>query len=94
MMAGDLIIELIAYEGSIGAGDALAEGQHRFALRGIVKIGLFVSDADSVHRLLSATGVDIDDSVGMDEHIAAKTFVFRDPDGNRLQIFQRCQGQC
>ena len=93
-VAGDLIVELIAYEGSIGAEDALPEGQHRFALRGIVKTGLFVSDADSAHSLLTANGLDVDDSVGMDERIDARTFVLRDPDDNRLQVFQRCRGAC
>lgn len=94
MVAGNLVIELIAYEGSIGADDVLPVGQHRFALRGIVKTGLFVSDAASAHSLLTANGLDVDDSVGMDERIDARTFVLRDPDDNRLQVFQRCRGAC
>ena len=93
-VAGDLIVELIAYEGSIGAEDALPEGQHRFALRGLVKTGLFVTDADAAHATLSVGDIDIDDSVAVDNRIDTKTFVMRDPDGNRLQVFERCLGGC
>jgi catechol 2,3-dioxygenase-like lactoylglutathione lyase family enzyme len=94
LMAGELVVELIAYQGSVDASEALQEGQHRFALRGLVKTGLFVTDADAAHAVLSASDIDIDDSVGVDERIDAKTFLVRDPDGNRLQIFARCLGGC
>ena len=94
MVAGDLVVELVTYQGSIDAAEALEEGQHRFALRGLVKTGLFVGDADAAHAALSANELDIDDSVSTDDRIDAKTFVLRDPDGNRLQLFQVCHGGC
>ena len=61
---------------------------------GLFKAGLFVDDVEAAHRWLRANGVDTDAAIFTDEALNARTFVFRDPDGNRIQVFQRCLSEC
>ncbi len=56
--------------------------------QGLVKVGLHVADARELHERLTRLGVDADEHVGVDEHLRALAFVIRDPDGNRIRIFQ------
>lgn len=61
---------------------------------GHFKTGLFVSDIEALHAFLRERGVDVDDDVFFDGALNARSFVFRDNEGNRLQAFQRCSGGC
>ena len=63
-------------------------GLHAFDTQGFVKVGLFVADARAQHERFIRLGVDADERVIVDERLPALTFVIRDPDGNRIQIFQ------
>lgn len=61
---------------------------------GLFKVGLYVSDIDAFYRRLEGLGVDQDARIFMDEALNARSFVFRDLAGNRIQVFQRCDGGC
>jgi hypothetical protein len=39
-------------------------------------------------------GADTDDPIFIDEALNARSFVFCDPYGNRLQVFQQCGREC
>ena len=58
MRHGPLTVELIAHASSIGRRETLAPDAHDFALRGAVKVGIYVADArqapdhDQIERLL------------------------------------------
>lgn len=56
---------------------------------GHFKAGFFVSDIDAAFAALRNGGVDTDDGVSTDEALGVRMFVFRDLEGNRLQIFER-----
>ena len=95
MQRGGLAVELISYDGSVGVADMETPTAHRYAIQGLVKTGIYVSDATAWHDHLQALGVEVDAQVSVDETLGAKTFVFRDPDDNRIQVFSACsRGDC
>jgi catechol 2,3-dioxygenase-like lactoylglutathione lyase family enzyme len=94
MRRGELVVELISYDGSVGPADIETPTAHRYALQGLVKTGIYVSDAAVWYDHLQTAGVEVDPQVGVDEALEVKTFVFRDRDGNRIQVFAACRGDC
>lgn len=90
-----LMVELIAQRGSL-ALDQLAgpDGplQKRIFVQGHFKAGFFVADAQAVYDHLRALSVSMDERVIVDNDMNLEFFVFRDPDGNRLQVFERIDG--
>lgn len=61
---------------------------------GLFKAGFYVDDVEAAWRWLRTQGVDTDRAIFTDEALNARSFVFRDPEGNRLQVFQRCTPSC
>ena len=61
---------------------------------GLFKTGLFVRDIDRVVEILRGRDVDTDDRVFTDEALRVRSIVLRDPEGNRLQLFERCGAEC
>ena len=61
---------------------------------GFFKFGLYVDDIDAAFEWFRGAGVDIDDSTFVDEALSVRSFVMRDPSGNRLQVFASCDGAC
>ena len=89
----DVIVELIAHAEPIDARAAHGDAPD-FRFLGIFKSGLFVEGIDALHGELLAHGVRTDAEIGVDEAVGARTFIFRDPDGNRLQVFELCRAAC
>ena len=56
--------------------------------RGLFKAGLFVSDIHAAHEWFLSRSPDADSRVLSDPTMGMLTFVIRDPDGNRIQLFQ------
>lgn len=93
MRHDDLVVELVHFEGSRSPRtDAAVE--HPFQIEGLVKAGMFVADVAQWHAYLLESDVEADPQVMSDEALGMRTFVFRDPEGNRIQVFQRCAGPC
>ncbi len=61
---------------------------------GLFKVGFHVADIDAAHRRVTATVASTDAEIVVDEALGVRSFVFRDPEGNRLQAFQECGGDC
>jgi len=61
---------------------------------GLFKAGFYVNDIDRVFQWLQHYNVNIDGTIVTDSALEVRTFVFRDPDGNRWQVFQRCGRTC
>ena len=64
---------------------------------GLFKAGFYVDDAARALERLRASGAVAPDeqvTVFVDEPLAVRTFVIQDPDGNRLQFFERCDDIC
>jgi catechol 2,3-dioxygenase-like lactoylglutathione lyase family enzyme len=61
---------------------------------GLFKSGIFVRDIDAFYREMQRRGVSTDHEVFVDRALQMRSFVMRDPEGNRLQVFQRCAADC
>lgn len=61
---------------------------------GLFKFGIFVDDIEAAFDWFGAAGVDRDDSIFVDEALSMRSFLMRDPEGNRLQVFARCVDSC
>ena len=85
LSGGGLDVELIQERGTERPAD-----RHL----GHFKAGLFVADIDTFRESLSGLGVDTDAQTFVDDILNARSFVFRDSEGNRIQAFQKCDGPC
>ncbi|MEM7417480.1 MAG: VOC family protein [Gemmatimonadota bacterium] len=86
ILAGEaLSVELIHQEGV-----RRPEGRHL----GLFKSGIFVRDIEGFLARMQAHGVDADDAVFVDHALQMRSFVMRDLEGNRLQLFERCAERC
>ena len=82
---GGLTVELIRLESTVSGPDP------RF---GLFKAGFYVDDIDVAYRWLESLGTEMDERVLVDTVLSARMFVLRDLEGNRLQLFARCVGNC
>jgi catechol 2,3-dioxygenase-like lactoylglutathione lyase family enzyme len=82
---GGLTVELIRSRGA-----SPTQG----ARLGLFKAGFYVDDIEAAHRWLLDRAPRTDRAISADEAIQARTFVFRDLDGNRLQAFETCPPGC
>ena len=89
----NIIVELIAHREPLGIPEEHAE-EPAFRFTGLFKSGLFVEAIDAMHRDVLSRGGDVDARIGVDEALGMRMFVFRDPEGNRLQAFEPCGEQC
>lgn len=88
LRVGDVVVELLESNDPIGRDPAYPEARD-FRFLGLFKSGVFVKGIEAFHGSLVSSGVTTDDRIGTDEVLGMRTFVFRDPDGNRLQAFER-----
>ena len=84
LSGGELVVELIEQPGT-----EAVPGRHL----GHFKAGVYATDAGAVHQSLLARAVDADAEMFTDPQLGVSSFVFRDLEGNRIQVFQKC-GAC
>ncbi len=75
---GGLTVELIRFGAAVEAADPRL---------GLFKSGFHVDDIDAAYAWLAELGTKLDQRISSDEVLGSRTFVLRDPEGNRLQIF-------
>ena len=61
---------------------------------GIQHYSFFVDDIDAAFNWLRSQGVNTDAGIMIDRELQVRTFVFRDLEGNALQVFERCGEEC
>ena len=61
---------------------------------GLFKFGFYVDDIEAAFRWFRGVGVETDNSTFVDSALSARSFLMRDPEGNRLQVFARCGESC
>jgi catechol-2,3-dioxygenase len=61
---------------------------------GLFKAGIYVDNIDAAYAWFRDQGVDVDQRIFVDEALGARSFLIRDLEGNRLQVFSRCQREC
>lgn len=85
LSGGGLTVELIEQ-----AGSEPVPSRHE----GHFKAGLYVTDIESFHRHLLASGADADEQIVVDQVVGVRTFVFRDHEGNLIQALEACEEVC
>lgn len=86
LLTGDhLSVELIRQDGV-----ERPEGRHL----GLFKSGFFVRDIESFLAEMHRRGIDADEEIFVDEALQMRSFLMRDVEGNRLQVFERCSDRC
>ena len=85
LAGGGLTVELIQERGVERSAERTA---------GLFKAGLYIRGLDAFRRSLESRGVEVDADIFVDHALNARSFVFRDPEGNRLQAFELCEGPC
>lgn len=80
-----LTVELIERTGA-----TKPDGPHH----GHFKAGLFVDDLDAAFAWFQSRDIGMDERIVVDETLSVRTFVLRDLEGNRIQLFERCAGNC
>lgn len=81
-----LTVEVIQQAGAGAGGDG--------PTLGLFKVGFGVDDIEAFHALLRRRSVDVDERIFTDAALGARSFVFRDLDGNRIQVFEPCRDEC
>lgn len=84
LSGGGLIVELIQL--------AAANPRPPDLSLGLFKAGLFVDDIEAAYAWISTRASGVDAAPFADEKLRVESFVLRDPEGNRLQLFARLRG--
>jgi catechol 2,3-dioxygenase-like lactoylglutathione lyase family enzyme len=82
-------LELIQLDTAIKASELLDQHGPRARLTGFLKIGYSVSDFDTWTAHLNENQADINGRIVSDPDSGKRMAVYLDPDGNRIQIFEK-----
>ena len=85
---GSASIELIETSTSINSKEILDEKPRGSQIRGIFKFGFYIADFDHWINHLSELEVDFHGRVVQDQSTGRKMIIIKDPDGNRIQLFE------
>ncbi len=86
---GTVLIELLELSTSIESADIAAQYGHKAKVNGFFKFGFLVNRFDSWISYLQATNVKFHGKVVKDPISNKKMVLIKDPDGNRIQIFEK-----
>lgn len=86
---GAVLLELIELKSAVNAGDVLKTYSKKTKIKGFFKFGLLVSEFDAWIDFLEKSNVVFNGSVVTDPQSGKKMVVIKDPDGNRIQLFEK-----
>jgi len=86
---GDIGLELIQIKGSISKDSLMAVHTKPLPLQGIFKFGLYISEFDEWILQLQPFIKELENQIVRDPITGKRMVVIRDPDGNRIQLFER-----
>lgn len=86
---GDSAIELIELGSAISPTASIPNFSTKSKLIGLFKIGFRVEDFDNWIKHLEQSKVDFHGNVVTDEISGKRMIIVKDPDGNRIQLFER-----
>ena len=89
LKCGNTLIELIESNTSIYPKDILAGKPKTTQLAGYFKFGFMVEDFDDWINHLMESGAEFHGRVVKDQATGKKIVIIKDPDGNRIQLFER-----
>lgn len=85
---GYALLELIELASSISAKTAIPDYTNKTRVQGIFKVGYKVADFDAWLSHLTESEVEFHGDVVVDELSGKRMVILKDPDGNRIQIFE------
>jgi hypothetical protein len=83
------LIEIIDLDSSISTIDVIPDYTNKTRIVGFFKLGFLVSNFDNWINHLTRSNVEFYGDVVMDETTGNKIAIILDPDGNRIQIFEK-----
>ena len=89
LKAGNTIIELIELNTAISAKDAIPNYNNKTRIIGIFKIGFLISDFDRWIQYLTKQNVEFHGKVVNQIESDKRMVIIKDPDGNRIQFFEK-----
>lgn len=86
---GNVLIELIELDTAISAKEAIPNYNSKTRLIGFFKIGFLISDFDQWMDYLKKQNVEFHGSVVNQPESDKRMVIVKDPDGNRIQFFEK-----
>ena len=86
---GNVLLELIELRSAISPEEVVPNYSKKTLMRGIFKTGFLVSDFEKWVSHLKESKVDFHGNVVTDDLTGKKMAIIMDPDGNRLQFFEK-----
>lgn len=89
LQCGSTLLELIELESAVMPAELLTDHPRATRVGGFFKFGFSVSDFDGWLAYLRDTGVQFRGDVVNDPYTKKRMIILLDPDGNRIQIFEK-----
>ncbi|MGH1364640.1 MAG: VOC family protein [Calditrichia bacterium] len=89
LKCGKAWIELIELKGAVSPGELMVETPKKIRIIGLFKIGYLVAELDQWVTRLKNAGVEFNGDVVKDQHSGRRMVIVKDPDGNRVQLFEK-----
>lgn len=89
LKAGNILIELIELESSISSQAILDSFSGKTKIDGFFKFGIQISEFDKWTEYLASSNIEFHGSVVTDPATGLRMLIVMDPDGNRIQLFEK-----
>ena len=86
---GAILIELIELDKAVSSKDVIPNYTNKTRIVGFFKSGFLVTDFDKWIDHLTMNKVDYYGNIVTDDNTGKKMVIITDPDGNRIQIFEK-----
>lgn len=86
---GNVLIELLELDSSVSQKEVLSNYSKKTKIYGFFKFGFLVSEFDKWIEVLKQAEVSFNGSVVTDHLSGKRMVIIKDPDGNRIQFFEK-----
>ncbi len=91
LIRGEMRMELIEIQSAIDPYEIVGDTGKRKRFTGIFKVGFSVKNFDSWVEHLNSNELVVNDDIVSDPLTGGRMVVIRDPDGNRIQLFEEVE---
>lgn len=91
LIRGEARIELIEIQSAIDHNQILGTAGKGKRLTGLFKVGFSVKNFDGCIEHLNSNEIEVADDIVTDPLTGGRMVVIRDPDGNRIQLFEEVE---
>jgi len=89
LRSGEGWIELIEIKDAVSPQELQNDASKKTRFIGIFKFGFLVNDLDQWVKRLTDSGVEFSGNIVEDSNNGMRMIIIRDPDGNRVQLFEK-----